>query len=278
MNTGIGFSEFVLVILLILVFFGSKELPNFLKKGAQLLATIRRYSNRVKSELNSITSSIDTQLQQDNYVNVQSDKKNELRKKYRIARKSIDQVARVEKTVAAHTYLKSTEQYKAATVVMIYHSTGSELSTVELINEMLVDGKRVLLPYCIPPSYELGIAEVKDLQTDCIPGEFNIPEPAHALRKKFLRSDLDLVICPGIAFDRYGGRLGNGKGYYDRFVTELRGKIPLFALAFDCQIVPDSLPFDYHDVPMDQVITESGFLLPPKKYSGYPSITEKETV
>lgn len=276
MNTGIGFSEFILVVLLILVFFGSKELPNFLKKGAQMLATVRRYSNRVKSELNSIANPID--LQPNNYVNVQSDKKDELRKKYRIARKAIDQVTRTEKTASVHTYLKSTEHYKAATVVMIYHSIGSELSTVELINEMLSDGKRVVLPYCTPPSYELGIAEIKDLKNDCIPGEFNIPEPTHSLRKKFLRSDLDLIICPGVAFDRFGGRLGNGKGYYDRFITELRGKIPLFALAFDCQIVPDSLPFEYHDVPMDQVITESGFLLPPRKYSGYPPITEKETV
>lgn len=277
MNTGIGFSEFILVILLILVFFGSKELPNFLKKGAQLLATVRRYSNRVKSELNSIANPID--LQSNNYVNVQSDKKDELRKKYRIARKSIDQVARIEKTASVHEHLKSTEQYKSATAVMIYHSKGSELSTVELINGMLADGKRVLLPYCIPSSFEIGIAEIKDLQTDCIPGEFNIPEPAHSLRKKFLRSDLDLIVCPGVAFDRYGSRLGNGKGYFDRFVTELRGKIPLFALAFDCQIVPDSLPFEYHDVPMDQVVTESGFLLPPvKKHSGYPSIAEKQPV
>ncbi len=277
MNTGIGFSEFVLVVLLILVFFGSKELPNFLRKGAQLLATVRRYSNRVKSELNSIANPIDLQVNTNG--NVQASKKDELRKQYRLARKGLDQVARIEKTASVHACLKSTEQYKAATAVMIYHSAGSELSTIDLINEMLADGKRVVLPYCTSPTYELGIAEIKDLKNDCAPGEFNIPEPAPALRKKFLRSDLDLIICPGVAFDRYGSRLGNGKGCYDRFVADLRGKIPLFALAFDCQIVPDSLPFDYHDVPMDQVVTESGFLLPPsKKSSGYPSIAENETV
>ncbi|HEX2957455.1 MAG TPA: 5-formyltetrahydrofolate cyclo-ligase [Chitinispirillaceae bacterium] len=276
MNTGIGFSEFILVVLLILVFFGSKELPNFLKKAAQMLATVRRYSNRVKSELNSITNPID--LQSDSFVNVQSDKKNELRKKHRIARKSIDRVTRTEKTAAVHTHLKSTDEYKAASTVMIYHSTGSELSTIELINDMLSEGKRVILPYCTPPSYELGISEIKDLQNDCVPGEFNIPEPAPSLRKKFLRSDLDLIICPGVAFDRYGGRLGNGKGCYDRFITELRGKIPIYALAFDCQITSETLPFEYHDVPMDQIITESGFLLPPVKKFGYPSTVEKETV
>ena len=64
-----------------------------------------------------------------------------------------------------------------------------------------------------------------------------------------------------MAFDIYGGRLGNGKGYYDSFLKEIKGRIPLFGIAFDCQIRSENLPFDYHDVSMDQVITESGLLL-----------------
>jgi 5-formyltetrahydrofolate cyclo-ligase len=268
MNTGIGFSEFILIVLLILIFFGSKELPNFLKKAAQLLATVRRYSNRIKGELNSITNPIEAQM--NTYVNVQLEKKNEVRKQYRTIRKSLELIARNEKTAAVHSLLKSTDEYKSATVVMIYHSAGSELSTIELIKDMFNEGKRVVLPYCIPPSYELGIAEIKDLEKDCITGEFNIREPAQALRGKFLKSDLDLIVCPGVAFDRYGGRLGNGKGCYDRFVNELRGKVPIFAVAFDCQLTSETLPFEYHDIPMDQIITESGLVLPGKKKPAYP--------
>jgi 5-formyltetrahydrofolate cyclo-ligase len=139
---------------------------------------------------------------------------------------------------------------------------------------MFNEGKRVVLPYCTSPSYELGIAEIKDLEKDCITGEFNIREPAQALRGKFLKSDLDLIVCPGVAFDRYGGRLGNGKGCYDRFVNELRGKVPIFALAFDCQLTSETLPFEYHDIPMDQIITESGLVLPGKKKTAYPVIAE----
>jgi 5-formyltetrahydrofolate cyclo-ligase len=224
---------------------------------------VRRYSNRVKNELNAITNPIETQL--NSYVNVQSEKKTELRKLHRIARKSLQHNERMEKTATIHSYLKSTDEYKDATVVMIYHSTGSEVSTVELIDEMLREGKRVVLPYCTAPSYDIGIAEIKDLKTDCVTGEFNITEPAHSLREKFLRSDLDLIITPGVAFDKFGGRLGNGKGCYDRFFMELRGKVPIFAVAFDCQVTSEALPFDYHDVPMDQLITESGFILPPKR-------------
>ncbi|MBN1602401.1 MAG: 5-formyltetrahydrofolate cyclo-ligase [Chitinispirillaceae bacterium] len=274
MNTGIGFSEFILVVLLILIFFGSKELPTFLKKGAQLLATVRRYSNRVKSELNAITNPIETQL--NSYVNVQSEKKTELRKQHRISRKSLQHNERMEKSAAVHTHLKSTEEYKAASVVMIYHSTGSEVSTVELIEEMLREGKRVILPYCTAPSYDIGIAEIRDLKADCVTGEFNITEPAHSLRGKFLRSDLDLIIAPGVAFDKFGGRLGNGKGCYDRFFMELRGKVPIFAFAFDCQMTSEALPFEYHDVPMDQIITESGFILPPKVRKKKETATQAE--
>jgi 5-formyltetrahydrofolate cyclo-ligase len=218
--------------------------------------------------LNSITNPIEAQM--NTYVNVQLEKKNEVRKQYRTIRKSLELIARNEKTAAVHSLLKSTDEYKSATVVMIYHSAGSELSTIELIKDMFNEGKRVVLPYCTSPSYELGIAEIKDLEKDCITGEFNIREPAQALRGKFLKSDLDLIVCPGVAFDRYGGRLGNGKGCYDRFVNELRGKVPIFAIAFDCQLTSETLPFEYHDIPMDQVITESGLVLPGKKKTAYP--------
>jgi 5-formyltetrahydrofolate cyclo-ligase len=260
MNTGIGFSELILVVVLILVFFGSKELPAFLKKAAQLLATVRRYSNRIKGELDTISQSLD--IQPDTSATARIDQKQELRKKYRDIRKSLTPDTHREKSEKIIDLLKSSEEYRSAHVIMIYYGVGSEIPTAAFIRAMLDEGKRVILPYCIPPTFELGIAEIKDVDKDCVPGEFNIPEPVHSLRGKFIRSDVQLIICPGIAFDTYGGRLGNGKGCYDRFISECKGKIPIFALAFDCQITPESLPFEYHDIPMDQIVTESGLLLP----------------
>jgi 5-formyltetrahydrofolate cyclo-ligase len=79
------------------------------------------------------------------------------------------------------------------------------------------------------------------------------------LKGNFLKSDLDLVLCPGVAFDTRGARLGRGKHYYDNFLSELKGKIPIVGLAFSCQISNTPLPCDpYSDIRMDEVITEDG--------------------
>jgi 5-formyltetrahydrofolate cyclo-ligase len=64
-----------------------------------------------------------------------------------------------------------------------------------------------------------------------------------------------------VGFDVYGARIGRGKGFYDNFLRELKGRIPFWGLAFDCQISQERFPFDYPDVAMDQVVTESGLLI-----------------
>jgi 5-formyltetrahydrofolate cyclo-ligase len=126
---------------------------------------------------------------------------------------------------------------------------------------MLAQGKRVVVPYCRNVGNELGIAEIRSLEEDLAEGALGVPEPVERIRNNFFKSDLQLVICPAVAFDIYGARLGRGKGYYDVFLKELKGKVPLVGFGFDCQIQQENLPFEYHDIPMDQVITESGLLL-----------------
>ena len=67
---------------------------------------------------------------------------------------------------------------------------------------------------------------------------------------------LDLIVVPGVAFDRRGGRLGQGKGFYDRLLTQVRPDTLLVAPAFECQIF-DSVPTLPHDRPVDRVVTET---------------------
>jgi 5-formyltetrahydrofolate cyclo-ligase len=69
-------------------------------------------------------------------------------------------------------------------------------------------------------------------------------------------ADLDVVVLPGIAFDRQGGRLGQGKGYYDRLLADVSSKCTLIGLAFDVQLV-EEVPMEPHDVRLDILITES---------------------
>ena len=68
--------------------------------------------------------------------------------------------------------------------------------------------------------------------------------------------ELDVIMVPGVAFDRRGGRTGHGKGYYDKLLEHARRDTPLVALAFECQLFPE-IPVQPHDVFMDMVITES---------------------
>ena len=91
-------------------------------------------------------------------------------------------------------------------------------------------------------------------------GAHKILEPRDDLRsrpgKQVNPEELDLVMVPGVAFDPRGGRMGQGKGYYDRLLARVRPDAPLVALAFDCQIFPE-IPVAEHDVFMDTVITET---------------------
>ena len=69
-------------------------------------------------------------------------------------------------------------------------------------------------------------------------------------------ADLDLILVPGLTFDRSGGRLGLGKGYYDRFLKYVRPDAPKIAPAFECQLL-DEVPVSPHDVRVDMVVTEN---------------------
>jgi 5-formyltetrahydrofolate cyclo-ligase len=88
---------------------------------------------------------------------------------------------------------------------------------------------------------------------------YKILEPKAALRdlshKRVEVRELDLIMVPGVAFDRRGGRTGHGKGYYDKLLQHARSDAPLVALAFECQMFPE-IPTQEHDVFMDKVITE----------------------
>jgi len=74
--------------------------------------------------------------------------------------------------------------------------------------------------------------------------------------KQCTAEELDLVMVPGVAFDRRGARMGHGKGYYDKLLQHARPDTPLVALAFECQLFPE-VPVAGHDIFMDKIITES---------------------
>jgi 5-formyltetrahydrofolate cyclo-ligase len=226
---------------------------------ARLFAKLKLYSDKIKRELDEAIK-LD-EPKQSSYETETQAKKKDLRTRCFDARSALPPEQHGEKSQLIWNHLTATDYYKNAKAVMVYVSIGSEVATRSCIGEMLAQGKRVVVPYCRNVGNELGIAEIRSLEEDLAEGALGVPEPVERIRNNFFKSDLQLVICPAVAFDIYGARLGRGKGYYDVFLKELKGKVPLVGFGFDCQIQQENLPFEYHDIPMDQVITESGLLL-----------------
>jgi 5-formyltetrahydrofolate cyclo-ligase len=157
-------------------------------------------------------------------------------------------------SLAAQRRLLSTPEFAAALTVALYCPTRNEVFTEELFATARRHGKRVAYPRV--RGGQLEFVQVADLQT-LTPGAFGILEP---VGDSLLRlGELDLVVVPGVAFDRRGHRLGYGKGFYDRL---LHGAPPavLAGLCFDFQLV-DVLPHEEHDVCMDLLVTDERTLM-----------------
>ena len=147
-------------------------------------------------------------------------------------------------------------EYEKAGTVMFYVDVRDEVRTRHALPEALASGKRIVVPYCLNGELELFWLENMD---ELELGMYRILEPKVELRdvaaKRLTPTDLDLVMVPGVAFDRNGGRTGHGKGYYDKLLQHARKDAPLVALSFECQLF-DEIPAESHDIFMDKVVTE----------------------
>jgi 5-formyltetrahydrofolate cyclo-ligase len=175
-------------------------------------------------------------------------------RKNRIAQKNKDEVSR-----AICATFVALPAYAAAKTVMWYVDAGSEVRTRHTLPEALAHGKHVVVPWCVVETNQLELFLLEDM-SELVEGAYKILEPKTELRelaaKKVRPEELDLVMVPGTAFDPRGGRMGQGKGYYDRLLATARPDAPLVGMAFDCQVF-DEIPVAPHDVFMDLVLTES---------------------
>ena len=175
-------------------------------------------------------------------------KKEELRKKYINLRKSINNKEEKSKIIASK--LLSFDVLKNANVVAIYVSMEEEVSTHEIINYFLSMSKIVCVPLIkMDGSMKfIRIDSMKNLKEN----KFGILEPEN---DSVVIKNIDIIIMPGVCFDRYGNRIGFGKGYYDRYLKD-NEKIIKIALAFSEQVIKDKIFSENHDIKYDYLITE----------------------
>ncbi len=180
--------------------------------------------------------------------------KAEIRQQALARRRTQPNIDEVSRQIVAR--LIGLPEYQRAATVMFYVDMRSEVRTQYYLPTALASGKQIVVPWCAPCELELfALATLEELAI----GTFQILEPRPELRalpeKQVAVEALDLVVVPGVAFDRRGARLGYGAGYYDKLLRRVRPDTRRVALAFECQLFPE-LPQEAHDVLMDQVITE----------------------
>ncbi len=146
-----------------------------------------------------------------------------------------------------------------AKTILFYLAMKDEVQTEKMIEECLQKGKRVVAPFIDWQRKEILPSEIKDLTKDIEIGVFKIPQPKNSSYSLFSPVNIDMVIVPGVAFDRKGNRLGFGGGFYDRFLGKLSDRTKLVALAFELQLV-DNVSSQSHDIAVDYLITERGII------------------
>lgn len=146
--------------------------------------------------------------------------------------------------------------YKGADCVMFYYPLKREVNLLGTIREALKQ-KRVCFPVIDLEKGDLIPYEVKDLAKDFVKGPLEIMQPDTERAREVELQDIDVVIVPGLAFDRKKNRLGRGKGFYDRFLRKLDKKTGRVGVAFDFQLIPSIPTHPPRDEKVDLVVTES---------------------
>lgn len=154
--------------------------------------------------------------------------------------------------------ISSMTPYLRASSILAFASFGSELNTQSLLRRVISDGKNLILPRVNKATQQLQLHRIKALNA-LIPGIWGILEP-HADAIVFDLADIELIIVPGVAFDRAGFRIGYGKGFYDKLLSAANPATTRLSAAFDCQIV-DAVPNDAHDERVDLIITPTQKIL-----------------
>jgi 5-formyltetrahydrofolate cyclo-ligase len=144
-------------------------------------------------------------------------------------------------------------EFQAARCLAAFIGVRSEVTTAPIVARALALGKRVVLPRVAGPEIELR--EIRSLD-ELVDGPFGLREPPEDPGRRADLARLDLLLVPGVAFDAAGGRLGHGKGYYDRLLRRVPPEAARVALGFECQVV-ERVPMGPADERVDLLVTEA---------------------
>jgi 5-formyltetrahydrofolate cyclo-ligase len=180
--------------------------------------------------------------------------KAELRAHVRRVRSAIPAGERARLAELAEEALFGVPEVAAAHTVLLFYAFGTEVPTAGMAERVLRAGKRLLLPYLEEEGMEAAEVQPGEALT---PSGYGPREPQR--RVAVDPTSVDLVVTPGLAFDRAGRRLGWGGGHYDRYLARLRPRALRVGVGFSVQVVED-VPVGPDDQRVDLVVTDAGVI------------------
>ena len=142
--------------------------------------------------------------------------------------------------------------WKDANTIALTISRSPEVDTWQIIRKCWMDGKQVVVPKCIPETKQMVFKQITSF-TQLESVYFGLYEPKENETMEVHHQNIDLMIVPGVAFNKQGFRIGFGGGYYDRYLQHFSGDT--ISLAFSQQLY-DDIPIEKHDISVKSIITE----------------------
>lgn len=173
------------------------------------------------------------------------EQKKQLRSKLLVLRKNIPN-KQIRSEIFCKQFLFDTQFVKAKNI-LLYYPTHDEVNILPLLEFCWGDKKNVYLPF------------IKEVEIGLVYGPQDLKISYADYKEPIKRLDcitnvvLDLIILPGVGFDKNGYRIGHGKGWYDHFVDGLTAQPTLIGVCFKEQL-QENIPKSEHDIKMDQVL------------------------
>lgn len=180
------------------------------------------------------------------------EEKQQLRAVMRARERQLSDRYRRESDQAIAAHLTAMPEYQAAGTIFCFVGTPHEIDTCPILENALATGKRLCVPLCTGP----GMMELRQITTlsQLSPGAYGIPEPPEDAPTVSV-DETDFAILPCLTCNHLGHRLGQGQGYYDRFLAHYRSGAVLLCRE---KLIREEIPLEPHDYPIPWVLTERG--------------------
>lgn len=185
------------------------------------------------------------------------EQKSECRKRIRQVLAGVSPEDRTGKSRRICQAIICDDVYLRAKTVMVFLSMAAEVDTTEMILDAFRCGKTVAVPKIFPSERNMIAVEIRSLKAGFETDKMGLRNPTAG--RSVPCEEIDLVIVPGLAFDRMGNRLGRGAAYYDRFLGTPQMQAQKWAVAFSEQII-EAVPHHNMDIAMDALVCEQGIL------------------